>query len=235
MKHLCKIQGMYLFNKSSFVLLLGLWISCLVFLMIQLDLSNERINTHQAAMIYLGDTDFLLEQVIIVFSIFFTHQAFSTKQDAFIVFLLAKKYKRSHIYLSKCLLIFTIVFVFVTLLLTMQRAIGLLGYEYFYSVVHAYTYYMYFYLVTVVYVLYAMLFAQLWDSFFGALILFLFHLFTKILDAQEGFVRVYKTVFPSLSVSSTITMITYLQIMVLISCIFCINMVIYTSKDIHLV
>lgn len=233
MKKLFKIQWMYLFQKSSIVLLFVLWIGCIVFLLERLQLFGQRIDTFHSARLFLGDTDFLVAQVCIVFSIFISHQAFLRKQDAFVVFLLAKNYKRSHIFISKCVILFGVVSLNVTFLLLMQRVMGLLGYQFFFEVAHGIEYYINFYLVIFIYILYAILLAQIWDSLFGALSLFLVFFVSNMFDGNGVLIQVWRILFPIAHVAPYNIVLSCIQFVVLISCIFYVNMIIYISKDIH--
>lgn len=233
MKNLYKIQWMYLFQKSSVVLLVVVWIGCIVFFLDRLQFFREKIDTFHSARIFLGDTDFLVEQVCIVFSIFVSHQAFLRKQDAFVVLLLAKNYKRSHIFISKCAILFGVVTLNVAFLLLAQRVVGLLGFQFFYEVAHGIEYYLSFYLVIYIYILYAILLAQVWDSLFGALSLFLLFLLSNLLEGNGVIIKVYRMLFPVAHIVSNSVVLICVQFIVLISCIFCVNMVIYNSKDIH--
>src|SRR5690554_4071238 len=185
MKNLYKIHWMFLFQKSSILMLFVLVLGCCIFFIDRLQVSSESMNSYQAATLYLGDTNFLLEQLGIVCSIFLSHQVFLKKQDAYVVYLLAKNNKRSNIFLSKWSILFIVIAFTLMMLFLLQRILGLIRFPYFFEIALGLDYYILFYLVTAVYALYAILLAQIWDSFFGAFLVFFSFMLSNLMDGKN--------------------------------------------------
>lgn len=231
MKQTYKIHAMYFLTKQNVVLLLLTSFLCILYFCVRVLVSFESRNALQDAWAYQQECLFLINYVFILYVVSMHTTLFLRRNISYAVLLLSRGVSRVEFIVTKFLLLWWFLGMLLCFLFVIQRLLGIVFYYDYSSVAVDYVNYLYYFLVILLYGLYSSLVTLLQDAPVIPIFVFCWYMVSSMIQEGSNPPVFLELLFPVISIETTIYLLDIVKILVLIGCIFWVNVVLYISKE----